>query len=181
MTTFTFKKASISHKDLIFSWLAKPHIQEFWDNSSEHKEDILIFLEGRKKTSTYFKGSFTYWIGYINNDPFAFIMTSEILPKEDIPQIWKEHLSKTGKTIGIDFCIGNEEYLGKGYAAKTLEAFTDYIKKSNSQIDRFYIDPDESNPKATRVYEKAGFKKVGSFSVEKGFFKDHESLLMIKT
>lgn len=29
----------------------KPHAQEFWDTSQEHKNDILIFIDGRKEPS----------------------------------------------------------------------------------------------------------------------------------
>jgi hypothetical protein len=51
-----FEKASIKHQNIIFQWLAEPHMQEFWDNSPEHKEDILIFINGRMTPSNYFKG-----------------------------------------------------------------------------------------------------------------------------
>lgn len=43
MRNISFEKATLPHKDLIFAWLEKPHVQEFWDNSSEHREDILLF------------------------------------------------------------------------------------------------------------------------------------------
>ena len=36
----SFEKASIKHQDMIFKWLAEPHMQEFWDNSQEHKDDL---------------------------------------------------------------------------------------------------------------------------------------------
>jgi len=154
--------------------------ERIWDNSPEHREDILIFLEGRIKQSTYFNGTFTYWIGSVDNEPFAFIMTAEISEKEDLPEVWRKSLSKKGKTFGIDFCIGNENYLGKGLAAPTLKGFTEFFQKENKNVDTFFIDPDESNPRATHVYEKAGFKSVGSFLVEKGAFRGQNSWLMVK-
>jgi len=120
------------------------------------------------KQSTYFNGIFTYWIASIHDEPFALIMTAEVLEDEDLPQLWKKHLSKTGKTYSLDFCIGNKKYLGKGLAAPTLRAFTDYFLKENNDADTFIIDPDENNPRAAHVYEKAGFKFVEKFPVEKG-------------
>ncbi|WP_083837057.1 hypothetical protein [Rickettsia montanensis] len=39
-----FEKANLTHKEIIFNWLEEPHIKEFWDNSQEHKNDILILL-----------------------------------------------------------------------------------------------------------------------------------------
>lgn len=50
----TFEKASLQHKDLIFGRLAEPHMQEFWDNSQEHKDHIINFMEGRKEPSSYY-------------------------------------------------------------------------------------------------------------------------------
>lgn len=35
-----FEKANLSHKETIFNWLKEPHVQEFWDNSQEHKDDF---------------------------------------------------------------------------------------------------------------------------------------------
>lgn len=70
-----FDKAALTHKELIFDWLDKPHVQEFWDNSPEHRQDIFNFIEGHAERSNYFDGIFTYWIGFIDSDPFCFVMT----------------------------------------------------------------------------------------------------------
>jgi len=32
-----FEKASSQKQALIFEWLDTPHVQEFWDNSAEHR------------------------------------------------------------------------------------------------------------------------------------------------
>ena len=42
-----FEKAALKHIDIIFSWLQEKHIQEFWDNSQNHKDDILDFIHKR--------------------------------------------------------------------------------------------------------------------------------------
>ena len=49
MDKITFEKATTTYEEIIFSWLAEPHVQEFWDNSQEHKDDILNFIQGQKK------------------------------------------------------------------------------------------------------------------------------------
>jgi RimJ/RimL family protein N-acetyltransferase len=146
-------------------WLQEPHIIEFWDNSPEHRQDILIFMNGRKEKSPYANGIFDYWIGLINNEPYCLLMTSEILPAQtDLLEVWRANLSKAGKTFSIDFMIGNRKYLGKGLAAKTLEAFTKFIhERVDHAIDTFFIDPADSNPRAKHVNEKAGFKNVATF------------------
>lgn len=160
----SFKKASSAYKSEIFSWLEKPHVKEFWDNSPEHKQDILIFMNGRQEQSPYFGGIFDYWVGLIGDKPFCLIMASQILPTSELPSIWKEYISKTGKTFSIDFMIGNEKYLGKGLGAPTLKAFMNYFQKDiEPETDVFMIDPAAHNLKAIHVYERAGFKKVVEF------------------
>lgn len=49
-----FEKANLTHKETIFSWLEEPHIKEFWDNSKEHKEDILNFINAVDSLSRTF-------------------------------------------------------------------------------------------------------------------------------
>ena len=51
-----FERVTDAHLDTIFSWLAEPHIIEFWDNTQAHKDDILNFAEGRKTPSSYADG-----------------------------------------------------------------------------------------------------------------------------
>jgi hypothetical protein len=44
-----FEKVTGAHLDPIFKWLSEPHIMEFWDNTQEHKDDIVNFAEGRRR------------------------------------------------------------------------------------------------------------------------------------
>lgn len=177
----SFKKVSQRYQEIIFQWLTEPHMQEFWDNSPEHKEDILIFINGRVTPSNYFNGIFTYWVGMIDNDPFCFILTAEVDKNEDYPRIWLDNISKEGTTYSIDFGIGNTKYLGKGLASLTLKMFAKFFhEKIEPSADTFFIDPSEHNPRARHVYEKAGFKMVGNFEMDTGVFKGEQTHLMVK-
>jgi RimJ/RimL family protein N-acetyltransferase len=174
-----FERLSKQHVDIIFSWLDEPHMKEFWDNSQEHRDDILHFVNGLKQT--YFCGTFHYWIGYTDAQPFAFLLSDEILASQEMPEIFRTHLSKSGHTVALDFGVGNNQYLGKGLAASTLIAFMEYYRHQIDPVaDTFFIDPDAGNLRAIHVYEKAGFRFVGEFTTDEGAFVGHKSLLMIK-
>jgi RimJ/RimL family protein N-acetyltransferase len=170
-----FDKANIAHKEIILDWLQKPHVQEFWDNSQECKDDVLNFINGRKDPSPYFNGVFEYWVGYFNQDPYSLILTSYF---ED----WgRDSLSSTGRTVTLDFAIGNLNYLGQGLAAPTLQAFMDFYRLSvDPSVTTFFIDPDIDNIKAQHVYKKAGFRKKGRYKVTEGYFSGHTNLVMIR-
>lgn len=175
-----FEKATQEHLPIIFAWLQEPHVREFWDNSQEHKDDIVNFTQGRNTPSRHFHVMFTYWVGFIEHEPFAFLLTSPIAADDACPEIWKNHLSQTGTTHSIDFCIGNKKFLGSGLAAPTLKAFTEFFASTvDPRADTFFIDPDENNPRARHVYEKAGFREVGGFEAQKGFFQGQKSYLMV--
>lgn len=66
-----FEKATLQYKELVISWLDKPYVQEFWDNSDAYRMDLDIFMKGRKVQSLYFNGVFDYWIGAKNGEPYG--------------------------------------------------------------------------------------------------------------
>src|SRR3989304_3341428 len=98
----TFRKATLSDKDMIFSWLDTPHMQDFWDNSQKHRDDIVNFMEGRKDKSDYFGGMCTYWLGFVEDNPFAFIVSRYETDADDTLEPYRSYVSKTGKTMGLD-------------------------------------------------------------------------------
>lgn len=69
MSIITFEKASLEHQQAIFSWFKEPHVQEFWDNTQAHKDDILNFMNGRKEPSPYAEGRYIYWVGLLEGLP----------------------------------------------------------------------------------------------------------------
>ena len=122
-----FQKAGVEHQDIIFQWLEESHMKEFWDNSQEHRDDILNFIHGKKQH--YFSGTTKYWVDYIDDQPLSFLLSDQILPEEELSDLHRQYLSKSGHTITIDFGIGNTAFLGQGLAAPTLQAFTEFESK----------------------------------------------------
>lgn len=150
--------------DIIFGWLNEFFVQEFWDNTQDHKDDILNFVNGRKESSSYCDGKYVYWIASCDGDPFAMLMTIPETAEDHINDIKLNYLSKTGHTYGIDYMIGNKNYFGKGYGAKTLSEFMDFfIREFDPKADTFLIDPTDDNPRAKHVYMKAGFEHIADF------------------
>lgn len=174
-----FEKAGVGHLETIFQWLSEPHMMDFWDNSQEHKDDIINFVHGKKQR--YFYGTTKYWVGYFDNNPYCFLLSDILLPEQELADVQRIQMSPQGHTISLDFGIGNKEYLGKGLAAPTLEAFVRFYKESVDVLaDTFFIEPATNNPRAKRVYAKAGFQEIGQFEMEKGAFAGSPTILMVK-
>lgn len=164
MTERHFRPLRSNDKEMIWSWLSEPHVQEFWDNTPEHRADIENFLAGRIEPSNYADGKYYYWVACESGRPYAMLMSIEDTPQDDLHPFVIEHLSRTGQSYAIDFMIGEKDFLGKGLAAPTLHDFVLFLRQElGDQVDTFLIDPTLDNPRARRVYEKAGFEYVGDF------------------
>lgn len=168
-----FEKVTSKHLDTIWKWLAEPFIQEFWDNTQAHKDDIINFVQGRKTPSSYANGEYVYWIAFLinhkdsqANEPFAMLMTIQETYKNQTESKKLSELSKTGHTYGLDYMIGNPNFFGKGYGARTLTEFLDYFRAIDPKADTFLIDPSSHNPRAKAVYLKAGFEHVVDFTMQ---------------
>ena len=121
-------------------------------------------------------------MGNAKGKPYAFIL-SDILERNqtDLSEVHLANMSQVGHTISLDFGIGNKKYLGCGLGAPTLSAFVTFYKDEvDNKADTFFIDPDENNPRAIRVYNKAGFNKASQYGVTEGYFIGHQSDLMVK-
>ena len=168
-TPFNIDFKPLKGKDtaIVFRWLSQDFVQAFWDNSQEHKDDILNFVEGRKTLSSYAEGKYMYWIASFKHEPFALLMTIQETQQSPIGLEKRSQLSKTGNTYSLDYMIGNPRFLGKGYGAQTLSVFIDYFRAtSDSTADTFLVDPASDNPRAKHVYIKAGFEYVCDFTME---------------
>jgi len=167
----TFRLATINDKSLIWQWWTKPHVIEFWDNSPNMWQNVENYFQGKKNL-------FDYWIGFLGKTPFCLLMTSEIeknLPPDDPYFKW---VKKNGITMGVDFMIGEEAFLGKGLGHLTLREFSSLLHEMN--VTRLIIDPAETNSRAKHVYQKAGFEIVDTFSRTHGYFSGIRHYLMIK-
>ncbi len=181
LVNIQFEKVNLKHQKDIFEWLKEPHMQEFWDNSQGHKDDILNFMNGRTEPSNYFKGMNSYWVGSIDGKPYSLIMTHAENESTNPPGYMKPYLSNSGKTFGLDFCIGNKNFFGQGLGASTLIAFMEYFSSViEPEVDTFLIDPFTNNPRAIHVYQKAGFQVMCEFTQEGGYFNQHKGVLMVK-
>lgn len=174
-----FEKANIAHIDAIFEWLEEPHFKKFWDNSQDHRDDILNFIHARKQQ--YFYGTTQYFVGSIDDEPYCFILSDIIQEYQNLPDLYKKNTSKEAHTVALDFGIGSTKHLGIGLAVPTLNAFIKYYRESIDPLaNTFFIDPNENNPRAKHVYDKAGFKEVGHYDVQAGAFMGSVSYLMVR-
>lgn len=135
---FRFAPAKPAQRRLIHEWLDQKYIKEWI-----HGTGLQNTLNGLEK---FFQGisNTTYWIGYDQEIPFAFLITS----------------SEKDDAITLDLFICNLNYLGKGLSVPMIREF---LIRHFSTVKRVLIDPEATNSRAIHVYKKAGFKVIGEF------------------
>jgi len=135
---FRFDPAQPTYRSLIHHWLDQKYIKEWI-----HGVGLQNTLNGLEK---FFRGESdtTYWIGYDEDIPFAFLITSP----------------EGNDAITLDLFICNLNYLGKGLSVPMIQEF---LATHFSHIQRVLIDPEATNTRAIRAYQKIGFKITGKF------------------
>lgn len=123
---------------MIHDWLRQDYMAEWIHGAGLQStlNGLEKFFQGKTKT--------IYWIGYQDNTPFAFLITSP--EGED--------------AITLDVFICHTNYLGKGLAVPMIREF---LLGTFSHVKRVLIDPEATNARAIHVYKKVGFKIIGEF------------------
>ncbi len=135
---FYFSPAESCQIALIHTWLQQDHIKEWI-----HGQGLQNTLNGLE---SFFHGesTTTYWIGYHESTPFAFLITSP----------------EGSEATTLDLFICDLHYLGKGLAVPMIHQF---LINHFPKVKKVLIDPEATNKRAIHVYKKAGFKVTQEF------------------
>jgi len=151
MSRFIFRPASVADRPLIHIWLGLPHVAKWFygqglENTKQHLE---AFFQGSSSSH--------YWLGFDGERPIAFLITSSIYKTDDELAHW---CSEEGDAMTLDMLIGDTEYVGRGLAHLLIQNF---LISTFPLVAEVLIDPEATNTRAIRVYQKAGFRTLGEF------------------
>lgn len=147
-----FVPVAPQHYPLLRTWLAAPHMREWWGDPETELGYIQAMVEGRDTTRPFLialdgepVGYIQYWfIGHHQNEPWV----------TDHPWL----MEFPADTIGVDLSIGEPDRLSRGIGSTALAAFVRMLRGDGHA--NIIIDPDPANGRAVRAYEKAGFRKA---------------------
>ncbi len=165
MTTGGYQFRPMTHDDLrmVRRWLTAPHVAEWW-----HDADDFAFVSGDLDHP-----DMAQFIVTFEGRPFAYLQCYRM---DDVYKAgpWSGCLGEhPAGTRGIDQFIGEADMMGKRHGSAFVRQFIDELLKCGTP--RIVIDPDPSNPRAIRAYEKAGF--IAQREVDT---PDGRALLMIR-
>ena len=144
----------VAHSDLamLHRWIAQPHWQEWWGNPEEEIAYIRDMVDGRDSTRPFLFSVDGEMAGYIQ---FWIVADQRIEPWVTMAP-WL--LDLPDDSVGVDLSIADPDQLGHGLGSCVLRQFVSRLRADGHQT--IVIDPDPSNIRAVKAYEKAGFRPV---------------------
>ena len=144
------------HIPLLRAWLKEPHVAEFWQETENEEEFRQKFLSKLPE-----RGVSPFVIA-IDSKPIGYIQYYDACKVGG--GWWPD--AKEG-TFGIDQFIGDPSFIGRGFGTKIINKFVDDLF-SRRTFREIITDPEPTNKRAIRAYEKVGFKAVGEIKTPGG-------------
>jgi aminoglycoside 6'-N-acetyltransferase len=155
---YAFRPMMSDDLPVIRQWLAWPHVREWWGDPSEQYDLVSGDLD---------EPAMDQFIVSAGSSDFAYLQCYELTA-------WNSGFGAHPRgTRGIDLFIGEPDMIGRGHGSAFIRAFVD--ERLRSGAPRMVTDPDPSNTRAVRAYEKAGFEKAGMVDTPDG-----PALLMVR-
>ena len=147
----SFQALTTADFPLLLTWLAKPHVKEWWDDGDDTLEKVAQHYgeeSGIERFLICYQAD-----GGVPALPIGYIQSYVV---ED-------------GGVGIDLFLGEERFLNRGLGTQALQAFIQQVIEQSAP-SYFVIDPDPKNTRAIRCYEKVGFRHSETILTEDGKF-----------
>ena len=138
---YDFRSVADEDLPMLARWLTEPHNEKRWGAVSESLAEIREAMDSVETEPL---------IVELDGEPIAYVQSYDPHLEDDHP-----YQDQPMGTLGIDILIGPAEMLGKGHGSAIISQFVEMLFDEGAP--RVIIDPDPSNRRAIRAYEKAGF------------------------
>ncbi|HSJ37145.1 MAG TPA: GNAT family N-acetyltransferase [Planococcus sp. (in: firmicutes)] len=152
----------MGHEDLglMTKWLNTKEVLEFFGDPAAPPSARQV----REKYGPRIDGDVAVesYIVETEGRPFAFMQCYKLSAAD-----YESYGYSIEETIyGIDQFIGEPSLLGRGYGTQMVKKFLEFIF-DEKQANAVVLDPELTNPRAIRCYEKCGFRKIKKIDEDK--------------
>ncbi len=148
---FVFRPLAPTDLPLLFDWLSRPHVAEWWGAPSTRAEieaDYGPVIAGRDPTQCR--------IAEREGRPIGFIQAYVVAGSGG--GWWPDETDPGAR--GIDQFLADADSLNRGLGRRMLRAFVDTLF-ADPAVTVVQADPSPDNTRAIRCYGAAGFESVG--------------------
>lgn len=132
--------------DLFTSWLHKDYIRRWYQDP----EDWLLEINKRHEEYVWIH----HCIVLYGETPIGFCQYYDCYDAKNLEDWYT--VTQRGDTYSIDYLIGKEEYLGKGYGKEIVHILTEHIKDTENARE-IIVQPDEDNNPSNSVLLANGY------------------------
>jgi aminoglycoside 6'-N-acetyltransferase len=155
----SFSPLKQSDFELFAHWLGKPHVNKWWREPAtvEHVS---------KDYGGCTRGDYTTRVYVVQDDkkPIGIIQSFKL---EDYPEYDK--LFPLPGAVSIDYLIGEEDYIGRGYGTRMIKNFIDTeVRKQYPGASGVAVSAELENLASLGVLKNAGFEPSGVITGEYG-------------
>ena len=137
---------------MLAGWLAEPHIAEWWDDPEVELAAIREHIDSVSVEPLIIE---------LDRQPIGYMQSYDPHLEDGHP-----YQDQPFGTLGIDVSIGDPDLVGIGHGTAIVRQFAGELFAEGAP--RVIIDPDPTNKRAIRAYEKAGFRPIGERTSEYG-------------
>jgi aminoglycoside 6'-N-acetyltransferase len=145
---YEFHPMTAADLPLMRRWLESPHMREWWGEPETELGYVRDMIDARP------------FIFSVDDEPVGYIQYWFVGHHQNATWIadqpWLAELP--ADAVGVDLSIGNPDKLAQGIGSGALRTFAEQLVRQGHRT--IVIDPDPSNTRAVRAYEKAGFRAI---------------------
>ena len=136
-------------------WRARPHVQEWWDPDEEPPgyDEVATRYGGRTHPSS----PTTPCIIELEGRPIGYLQFYRWCSWPDAAR--ELDVDFDADTYGLDVLIGEPDQIGQGVGSRAVALLSTYLE-TERRASWVSLTTEETNVRAQRAYEKAGFVKV---------------------
>jgi ribosomal protein S18 acetylase RimI-like enzyme len=141
MDIITFRNLEKDDISLVKHWLSLPHIKKWY----EPIDEWLFELENKD-------GKFFFLHHYVvmcKNKPIGFCQYYDCYFSKEFEQWQGQNIDKKGEVYSIDYLIGEECFLKKGYGKHIVRLLTEMVFSLGAK--KIIVDPDKNNIASCRT------------------------------
>jgi RimJ/RimL family protein N-acetyltransferase len=145
-----FRRVTEDDVPMIHEWLHRPHVAEWWAPTPSLEEVRAEFV-GDSRDDPPVRA----YIASLSGEPIGFIQS--YVASESGDGWWPDE--KDPGVVGTDQYLADADRLNQGLGTAMVRAFIEKLF-GDPAVTRIQTDPDPTNARAIRCYEKAGFRRV---------------------
>lgn len=158
---FTFRRLSRDDFGLLASWLAQPHVHEWWDHEytpAALDRDFGRAIDGDEPAEDY--------VALIEGTPIGIVQYSHFV---DYPQYVEEmaDVYPVGAgAVSIDYLVGDPDLVGRGVGTEMIAAFVERVWATDDVATHVVVPVNSANERSWRALLRAGFRLVARGELE---------------